>query len=154
MKEHLETTTSIQPRNNNVLVKIVTRGYPVVNVMSGSKAEKFDGAELYVAGTSVEDFKIGDRILLPAFVLQDTNNVVYDGDNKNSFPEIQSLIKSLTPNEYQSLIKKLSKVDIVSYIIVNANTITAVVDKNKNNEFDTKSSIEAAIKPDIKIAKS
>lgn len=119
--------TKVLPVNGKVLIKIVVKGLSTGILVSKSAVSSHDEKEYYIAGTSVDGFKIGDRVILDAQNI--SQNMIDDPDNKNSYKRYHDEWGKYKPGEKQAATQRTPKIDIVEYAIVHYNMINAIITK-------------------------
>lgn len=122
------TSTGILPINGKVLIKIIVKGLSTNILVSKDAVGRNDGKEYYIAGTSVDYLKIGDRVLIDEH--QITNSLVSDPYNTNSYKAYHDKWKTITKGNKFKEVDKTPKVDVIEYAVIHSNLINAIIDQN------------------------
>lgn len=119
--------TSILPLNGKVLIKIHIKGLSTKILVSADAVSRNEGREYYIAGTSVDWLKIGDRVLIDDN--QITNNLVNDPDNDMSYKSYVDRWKDIPKGDKFKEVDKTPTVEVVEYAVIHSNLVNAIVTK-------------------------
>jgi len=129
VKEEFKTETKYQPVNGRMLIKVVTEDFPTMNIMTGAKPNTMGSIKMFIAGTSISGYNLGDEVLVEPREIANPDNKIFDDDNERSYSSIKAHINSLKKSEYDEFVKKNPRLSIVEYVIIHNNFIIAKVVK-------------------------
>ena len=129
VKEEFKTNRKYQPVNGRMLIKVVTDDFPTMNIMTGAKPNTLGAIKMFIAGTSIAGYKLGDEVLVEPREIANPDNKIFDDDNPNGYANIKEHIKSLKKSEYDEFVKQNPRVSITEYVIIYHNFIIAKVVK-------------------------
>ena len=117
--------TRYVPTSGRVLIKSVATGLSTLIVAKDNEAIRPETLTNLIAGTGTPGFNIGDEVLIhPKFIQE---GVIRDQDNDSDFSVLMEKMAKMKPPiraEYQ---RANPKVDAISYAIVYASQIEAIV---------------------------
>lgn len=117
--------TSVLPVNGKVLIKIHIKGLSTKILVSADSVSKNEGKEYYIAGTSVDWLKVGDRVLIDDH--QITNNLVDIPDNNMSYKSYVDRWKDIPKGDKFKQVDKTPTVEVIEYAIIHSNLVNAII---------------------------
>ncbi len=136
LKEEFKTNRMFQPVNGRMLIKVVTKDFPTMNLVAGSKPTVATDVRMYIAGTSIKGYMLNQEVLVEPREIINTENKIFDDTNEHSYFKVQKTLKSLKSSEYTKFLKNNPRVELNEYVIVFVNSIIAIVNRDSNNNVE------------------
>ena len=122
----------IIPENGNVLIKAVIPSIPSIGILSQGKNIDYSFDDIEIIGTSVERFKIGDKVIVADYIYKNPAYRVEVKYNHHSFTAIQNYIESLgLGTKYKEFTKLHPRIRVEELFIIPVHDIMAKIDIKK-----------------------